>query len=117
MLLESLGDFRESYDSVSCTVANQITVYPKTVALLLQAARDPRPLPAIVTSGVRQVRKIVPQQIKLPRVPVFGGGRVSDQYVVTPQTKARIVEQFATRNTRVGRRTATVYGNGSSDIL
>ncbi|KAL5903123.1 hypothetical protein ACKVV7_011430 [Pyricularia oryzae] len=115
-LLENLSEFNDDYSSISSTVASQITVYPEMIALLSQAVQDPRSLPVVVTSGVRQVWEIVLQQMKLQQVPVFGGGRFSDQYVVTPQIKARIAERLATRNILIGRRTVMVYGDSPLDI-
>ncbi|KAL5866349.1 hypothetical protein ACKVWC_011467 [Pyricularia oryzae] len=116
VLLESFECFDETYDSICDTVANQITVYQEMTNILSRATRDPRVIPVVVTSGVRQVWEMALQRIGLQGIPIFGGGRVRDQYVVTPQTKATIVEWLATINSRDCRRDVTVYGDSPLDI-
>ncbi|KAI6264034.1 hypothetical protein MCOR27_011487 [Pyricularia oryzae] len=84
--------------------------------VLSQATRDPRVIPLVVTSGVRRVWEMALQRIGLQGIPIFGGGRVRDQYVVTPQTKATIVAWLATFKIGDYRRDVTVYGDSPLDI-
>ncbi|TLD11504.1 hypothetical protein PspLS_11468 [Pyricularia sp. CBS 133598] len=84
--------------------------------VLSQATRDPRVIPLVVTSGVRRVWEMALQRIGLQGIPIFGGGRVRGQYVVTPQTKATIVAWLATFKTGDHRRDVTVYGDSPLDI-
>lgn len=91
-------------------------MYPEFTAILLQAAQDPRVVPVVVTSGVRRVWEMVLQRMELQEIPIFGGGRVKDQYVITPKTKAGIVEWLAASNTEGRRREVVVYGDSPLDI-
>ncbi|KAL5925358.1 hypothetical protein ACKVV7_003430 [Pyricularia oryzae] len=116
VMLESFECFNEKYDSICDTASNQITIYPEMITVLSQATRDPRVIPLVVTSGVRRVWEMALQRIGLQGIPIFGGGRVRDQYVVTPQTKATIVAWLATVNTGDHRRNVTVYGDSPLDI-
>lgn len=56
------------------------------------------------------------QRIKLQGIPVFGGGRVRDQYVVAPQTKVTIVAWFAIIKIEDYRRKVAVYGDRPLNI-
>ncbi|KAI6514250.1 hypothetical protein MCOR16_010601 [Pyricularia oryzae] len=87
VLLESFECFNETYDSICDAVANKIIVYPEITNILSRAARNPRVIPVVVTNGVCQVWEMVLQRIGLQEIPMFGGGRVRDQYVVTPKPK------------------------------
>ncbi|QBZ53578.1 hypothetical protein PoMZ_09266 [Pyricularia oryzae] len=110
VFLESFECFNETYNSICDTVSNQITIYPEMATFLSQATRDPRVIPLVIISGVRRVWEMALQRIGLQGISIFGGGRIRDQYVVTPQTKTTIVAWFATvkigdyrRNVTAGR--------------
>ncbi|QBZ58493.1 hypothetical protein PoMZ_03446 [Pyricularia oryzae] len=108
VLLASFECFNETYDSICDAIANQITVYPEMTNILSRATRDPRVIPVVVTSGILQVWEMALQRIGLKGIPIFGGGRARGQYIVTPQTKATIVEWLANINSRDCRRDVTV---------
>ncbi|KAI6322194.1 hypothetical protein MCOR30_007744 [Pyricularia oryzae] len=107
-------ELQDLYDATCDLVAGHIGMYQDMIMHLGQLTWNQDILPVVVTCGVRQVWDKVLQRENL-RVPVIGGGRAKDGYVVTPEVKAAVVEWLATSGCD-GRREVFVYGDSPLDI-
>ncbi|TLD08144.1 hypothetical protein PspLS_11962 [Pyricularia sp. CBS 133598] len=102
------------YDTTCQLVADDIRMYQDMIIQLGQLTWKPEILPVVVTCGVGRVWEKVLERENL-HVPVIGGGRVKDGYVVTPEVKAAVVDWLATTGCD-GRREVLVYGDSPLDI-
>ncbi|CAJ2507206.1 Uu.00g083920.m01.CDS01 [Anthostomella pinea] len=93
MLLYEEAKDDEDFDTLCEEVAAEVTVHPEFVHLLTEVAKHKHVRAVIVTCGVRRIWKKVLKNSGLT-VPVIGGGRISDGYVVTAGVKAGVVSKL-----------------------
>jgi hypothetical protein len=80
------------FDALCDRVAAAVDMYPEMKALLALAATEPHIGVVLITGGLRHVWEKVPARADLSHVPIGGGGRLSDGYVVTGAVKSHIVD-------------------------
>ena len=94
LLYESAADDTQ-FEARCKEVAAKITMHPELVSLL-QAAEQAKDVRAVVvTCGLSRVWEMVLEREGLSEgVKVIGGGRVNDQYVVTPEVKRHLAHRM-----------------------
>lgn len=90
---EAAGD--EEYDAICQKVASAVTMHPEFVSLLHQVGERSHVAAVIVTCGLRQVWENVLEREGLSdTVKVIGGGRLSDDFVVSAEVKGALVSRL-----------------------
>ncbi|KAL4923758.1 uracil phosphoribosyltransferase-domain-containing protein [Aspergillus undulatus] len=111
MYEESVSD--KEFDAICEEVAASTTLYPQMSSLLRQAGRHNHVRPVIVTCGLRRVwEKIIAKEGLSEMVKIVGGGRLSDEFVVTPSVKRSLV----TRARQVHEACTWVFGDSPVDL-
>ncbi|KAL1606515.1 hypothetical protein SLS60_003920 [Paraconiothyrium brasiliense] len=97
MLLYEDAVDEENYDTICQRVASQVPVHPEFVSLLQLVAQQEHIGAIVVSCGLRRVwEKVLEREGLLNTVTVIAGGRISDGFVVTAETKAAIVSRLQT---------------------
>jgi uracil phosphoribosyltransferase/phosphoserine phosphatase/adenylate kinase len=87
----------ETYDTICQHVASKIILYPEFQSLLRLIAQQENIGAAIVSCGIRGIwEKVVDKAGFSKSVSVIAGGRISDGFVVTAETKAAVVTRLQT---------------------
>ncbi|KAF9737005.1 hypothetical protein PMIN06_004139 [Paraphaeosphaeria minitans] len=97
MLLYEDAIDEKTYDTICQQVASDVKVQPEFKCLLQLVAEQERLGAVVVSCGLRRVwEKILEQEGLSQSMTVIAGGRVSDGFVVTANTKAAVVERLQT---------------------
>ncbi|KAL4923023.1 uncharacterized protein BDV17DRAFT_296752 [Aspergillus undulatus] len=111
MYEESVSD--KDFDVICEEVAASTTLYPQMSSLLRQAGRHDHVCPVIVTCGLRRVwEKIIAKEGLSKIVKIIGGGRLIDEFVVTPAVKRSLV----THARQVHEAYTWVFGDSPVDL-
>ncbi|KAF2634375.1 hypothetical protein P280DRAFT_260566 [Massarina eburnea CBS 473.64] len=89
------------FAGVCAKVAEKVTLYPQILTLLHRASSKPHIKIVILTCGIRHIWTQILARSHLPHIPVLGGSRVSDGYVMTGKLKGELVSLLHTQNFRV----------------
>lgn len=85
----------DEFEDLCNAVAAKVTIYQEMALLISRASNTKKIGILVVTCGLRRVWEIVLSKAGLSRMAtVIGNGRVSDEYFVSPQTKAEIVSHL-----------------------
>jgi uracil phosphoribosyltransferase/phosphoserine phosphatase len=96
LLYEDAVDVK-TYDTICQHVASTVTLYPEFQSLLRLVARQENVGAIIVSCGLRRVwEKVIDKAGFSKSVSVIAGGRISDGFVVTADTKAAVVRRLQT---------------------
>lgn len=91
-LYEEMAD-EKVFDKWSEKVSSKLTIRPEFQVLLQKVARSKSTGAVIVTCGLHRVWEHVLKREGF-QVPIIGGGRISDDYVVTPETKGNLARRL-----------------------
>ena len=94
-LLYEEGADDEEFDVICEKVASMVSMHPEFTSLLKQVAEVDHVAAVIVTCGLRLVwDKILVREGLSEKIKVIGGGRIADEFVVTPSVKTALVSRF-----------------------
>lgn len=83
------------YERLCQVVAEDVTLHPELADLIESVGRLRHIRAVVVTCGIKRVWEVVMQRVRSSaHVEIIGGGRISDDFVVTPGVKAAIVERL-----------------------
>ncbi|KAF2449016.1 hypothetical protein P171DRAFT_222828 [Karstenula rhodostoma CBS 690.94] len=95
MLLYEDAVDEKAYDGMCQKVASEVKIYPEFESLLRLVSEQEHIGVVVVSCGLRRVwEKILDQTGLSQSVPVIAGGRISDGFVVTAETKAAVVNRL-----------------------
>lgn len=96
LLCEDAVD-EEAYDAICQQVASQVKIHPEFKSLLWLVADQEQIGAVVVSCGLRRVwEKILNIEGLSERMTVIAGGRISDGFVVTAETKVAVVDRLQT---------------------
>ena len=82
----------QKFDELCQEVASTVTMHPEFVSLLRLVAEEEKIGAVVVTTGLRRVwLKVLEREGLSEKVKVIGGGRIEDQYIVSPAVKGALV--------------------------
>ena len=85
----------EEFNAICEEVASAVTMYPEFVSLLKLVAEQEHVSAVVVTCGLRRVwEKVLEREGLSKTVKVIGGGRITDELVVTAEVKAAMVTRL-----------------------
>jgi len=94
-LYEQHADSPEAFNIACAQAASLIEAHPQILTLLQRACADKTVGVLIVTCGLKPIWENVLAALNLSAtVPIIGNGLLSNGYVVTPKTKADIVDRL-----------------------
>lgn len=94
LLYEEIADTGE-FKRLCSIVASQVTIHPEFLFLLGKAAEQRHIGAVVVTCGLGCLWEVILEKHDVHRsVQVIGGGRVADNFVVTAEVKAALVERL-----------------------
>lgn len=95
LLYEDAVD-EEHFEKLCRQVASEVTIRPEFSTLLHLVARQEHIGIVVVSCGLRRVWELVLERGGFTNAAVIAGGRISDGFVVTAETKAAIVARLQT---------------------
>ncbi|KAL3476032.1 uracil phosphoribosyltransferase-domain-containing protein [Aspergillus californicus] len=91
MLLYEEATNDSEFDVLCEDVASRVALYPEFVTLLRLVGSHSHICPIIVTCGLRRIwEKVITREGLSATVKILGGGRIVDEFVVTPSVKSAI---------------------------
>jgi uracil phosphoribosyltransferase/phosphoserine phosphatase/adenylate kinase len=85
----------EEFNAICEEVASAVTMYPEFVSLLKLVAEQEHASAVVVTCGLRRVwEKLLEREGLSKTVKVIGGGRITDELIVTAEVKAAMVTRL-----------------------
>jgi uracil phosphoribosyltransferase/phosphoserine phosphatase len=84
----------DDFNAICDEVASCVTMHPEMVSLLKHVGEHEHVAAVVVTCGLRRVWDAVLAREGLSDVKVIGGGRLSDGFVVTPETKRALTTRL-----------------------
>ena len=89
------GVNQEEFDVICEKVASMVSIHPEFASLLRKVAEVNHVASVIITCGLRRVwEKILDNEGLSEKVKVIGGGRIADEFVVTPSVKTALASRF-----------------------
>ncbi|ATY65610.1 uracil phosphoribosyltransferase [Cordyceps militaris] len=83
------------FEALCEKIASSITLHPEFITLFRLACSHGHIRVVVLTCGIRRVWQIVLDKAGLGHsIKVVGGGRITDEVVMTPETKARVVSSL-----------------------
>ena len=112
LLYEEAVDDQE-FDVICEKLAVTVTMHPEFVSLLRLVANRDHVLAIVVTCGLGNVwNKILAREGLSEKVKVIGGGRISDEFIVTAAVKAALVSRLRD----VHHMYVTAFGDSTLDL-
>lgn len=103
----------DEFDAACQATADAVRMYPQIKAFLHLVSQKKHLLAVVITSGLRLVwEKILVKEGLSDSVRVIGGGRLTDNLIITPDVKASLV----TRLQDVHKLETLAFGDSSLDI-
>lgn len=85
------------FEELCFEVASTVQLYPEMISLLKRASTTPYVKIIVITSGLKKIWEKVLELANFGFVPILGGGRLCDGYIVNAAVKAQLVSRLRDR--------------------